>query len=112
MYIYASICMYTCSRRSRSTYAALPDGSGRTNLRVEAYRFNIVYRQSPEDPSFRALSGRLKVTVRRHRFNRRSRSTYAALPDGSGLTNLSVGGSRLMVEGFIRKQIFSFKIAF
>ena len=36
------------------------------------YRFYIVYRQSPlgpADPSFRALSGRLKFTFRRHKFN-------------------------------------------
>ena len=36
------------------------------------YRFYIEYRQSPfgpVDPSFRALSGRLKFTVRRHKFN-------------------------------------------
>ena len=28
----------------------------------------------PEDPSFRALSGRLKLTVRRHKFNKDSLS--------------------------------------
>ena len=36
--------------------------------------FHIVYRQSPLGPvdlSFRALSGRLKFTVRRHKFNER-----------------------------------------
>ena len=35
--------------------------------------FYIVYRQSPlghVDPSFRALPGRLKFTVRRHQFNK------------------------------------------
>jgi len=38
----------------------------------------IVYRQvflGPVDPSFRALSGRLKFTVRRHKFNKDSFST-------------------------------------
>ena len=38
----------------------------------------IVYRQSPlgrVDPSFRALSGRLKFTVRRHTFNKDYLST-------------------------------------
>jgi len=37
-----------------------------------AYRFYIVNRQSPlgpEDSSFRALSGRRKLTVRRHKSN-------------------------------------------
>jgi hypothetical protein len=37
-----------------------------------AYKFNIVYRQGPlgpADPSFRALSGRLKFTVRRHKLD-------------------------------------------
>ena len=36
-----------------------------------AYRFYMVYRQvflGPVDPSFRALSGRLKRTIRRHKF--------------------------------------------
>ena len=36
-------------------------------------RRDIVYRHSPlspVDPSFRALSGRLKFTVRRHKFNK------------------------------------------
>ena len=35
--------------------------------------FGVVYRQSrlgPVDPSFRALFGRLKFTVRRHKFNK------------------------------------------
>jgi hypothetical protein len=38
-------------------------------------RFHIVYRQSPlgpVDPSFRTLSGRLRLTVRRHKFNKDS----------------------------------------
>ena len=42
-----------------------------------AFRIYIVYRQSllgPVDPSFRALSGRLKFTVRRHQFNKDSLS--------------------------------------
>ena len=39
---------------------------------IVAYRFLIVYRQSPLGPvdaSFRALSGRFRFTVRRHKFN-------------------------------------------
>ena len=32
----------------------------------------IVYRQDPVDPSFRVLSGRLKFTARRHKFNKDS----------------------------------------
>jgi len=47
---------------------------GDTSLFV-SYRFYIVYRQSPlgpVDPSFRALSGRLKFMVRRHKFNKDS----------------------------------------
>ena len=41
-------------------------------LRCGLQRFYIVYRQSrldPVDPSFRALSGRLEFTVRRHKFS-------------------------------------------
>ena len=37
-----------------------------------SHEFYTVYRQSPlgpVDPSFRALSGRLKFTIRRHKFN-------------------------------------------
>jgi len=42
---------------------------------VAALYFNMArYRQSPVDPSFRALSGRLKFTVRRHKFNKDSLS--------------------------------------
>ena len=40
-----------------------------------AYRFFIIHRQSPLGPvdsSFRALSGRLKLTVRRHKSNKDS----------------------------------------
>ena len=52
-----------------------------------AYRFYIVYRQSllgPVDPSFRALSGRLKFTVRRHKFNKDSCSRRAFRGPGPG----------------------------
>ena len=49
-----------------------------------AYRFYIVYRQSPSgpvNPSFRALSGRLEFTVRRHKFNQDSlTSSHSLLP--------------------------------
>ena len=42
-------------------------------LQLGLYSFYTVYRQSPLgpiEPSFRALSGRLKFTVRRHQFNK------------------------------------------
>ena len=45
---------------------------------LQANRFYMVYRQSPLGPiypSFRAFSGRLKLTVRRHKFNKDSLST-------------------------------------
>ena len=48
-------------------------------------RFYIVYRQShlgPVDPSFRALSGRLKFTVRRHKINNDSLSVGGRLACG------------------------------
>ena len=44
-----------------------------------AYRFHIMYRQSPSgpvDPSFRALSRRLKFTVRRHKLYKDSLSLF------------------------------------
>ena len=54
----------------RFSFPSIPDTLG-----VFAYSFYIVYRQSPQgpvDPSLRALSGRLKVTVRRHKLNKYS----------------------------------------
>ena len=41
-------------------------------IQIVACRFYIVYRQvfsGPVDPSFRTLSGRIKLTVRRDKFN-------------------------------------------
>ena len=39
-------------------------------------------KRGPVDPSFRALSGRLKFTVRRHKFNKDSLSTPNAAAAG------------------------------
>ena len=56
-----------------------------------AYRFYIVYRQSPlgpVDPSFRALSGRPKFTVRRHNFSKDSSLLTLVIYEPHHLTNL------------------------
>jgi hypothetical protein len=50
-------------------------GSAVFHLVFVAYRVYIMYRPlSPVDSSFRALTGRLKSTVRRHKFNKDSPS--------------------------------------
>ena len=57
--------------------AAPAEPGGETGGLFVACRLYIVYRQSPlgpVDPSFRALSGRLKFTVRHHKFNNDSLS--------------------------------------
>ena len=67
--------------------SCLPVSQDRSTWRVVAYRFYIVYRQSPlgpVDPSCRALSGRLKFTVRRHKFNKGSLSETGILDERDG----------------------------
>ena len=84
---------------------------------VRYLRFYIVYRQSPlgsVDPSFRALSGRLKFTVRRHKFNADALSwcqvrgarvgRLECVPDGATLEHGAMGGHERLRWGDRKRQ--------
>ena len=83
----ASSCATRHASRNATSPTASPD------------RLYIVYRQSPLgpiDPSFRSLSGRLKLTVRRHKFNKDSPSREWST-QGGPLVTPTVAGQSAMV---------------
>ena len=66
---------------------------------------HIVYRQSPVGPvhpSFRALSGRLNYTVRRHKFNEDS---HPRLGLGGNLVEAGVGDVAEAVDRYIHPPL-------
>ena len=63
------------------------------------------YDSGPVDPSFRALSGRFKLTIRRHKSNKHSLSFYlGAAPDVDAAVARACEGHDSRVQGLLEMK--------